>query len=203
MIDPADWLTAHGSSAIEVIGFLTGVLNVYLVTRENLWSWPLGVVNASMYIMVFARAGLYSDTALQAVYLVLSLYGWYHWLRGGPQRAPVVVTETPRRAAVMLVVVALPAWWLVFSITSRIPGSRLALLDAALAVGSLAAQWMMTRKYAETWLVWIVIDVVYVGVFIARDLRLTAVLYAIFFLLAVYGHFQWKRSLVRSSRASS
>ncbi len=203
MIDLADWLTAHGSSAIEVIGFLTGVLNVYLVTRENLWSWPLGVVNALMYIVVFARAGLYSDTGLQAIYVVLSLYGWWHWVRGGPQRASLAVTHTPRREAQLLTAATLFAWLLVFSVTSRIPGSRLPLLDSALAVGSLAAQWMMTRKFAETWVVWIVIDAAYVGVFVVRGLRLTAVLYAIFFLLAVYGHFEWKRSFARSSRASS
>ena len=194
-----DWLTAHGSSGTEVLGFITGVLNVYLVTRENIWSWPLGVLNALLYIVVFARAGLYSDTGLQVVYFVLSFYGWWHWLRGGPQHASVVVTRTSAKLALTLAGLGIVCWMLVFTITSRIPGSKLPLLDAALAVSSLIAQWMMTRKLLENWAIWIVLDVVYVGVFLVRDLRLTALLYAVFLILAIIGHLEWKRSYERTS----
>lgn len=198
-----DWLTAHGSSGTELLGFITGVLNVYLVTRENIWSWPLGVLNALLYIVVFARAGLYSDTGLQVVYFVLSFYGWWHWLRGGPKRAAVVVTRTSARLALRLAVLGAVSWVLVFMITSRIPGSKLPLLDAALAVSSLIAQWMMTRKLLENWALWIALDVVYVGVFLVRGLRLTALLYSVFLLLAIIGHIEWKRSLGRTSLALS
>ncbi len=197
------WLVAHGSSGTELLGFITGVLNVYLVTRENIWSWPLGVANAVFYMVVFSRAGLYSDTGLQLFYFVLSLYGWWHWLRGAPQESTLLVTRTSARLATILAAVALLLWLAVFSITSRIPGSKLPLLDAALAVGSLIAQWMMTRKLLENWTLWIVLDVAYVGVFLVRGLRLTALLYAVFLLLAIFGHFEWKRSFNRTSSASS
>ncbi len=203
MNDLADWLAAHGSSGTELLGFLSGVLNVYLVTRENIWSWPLGVLNALLYIVVFARAGLYSDTGLQLFYLVLSFYGWWHWLRGDPGQHRVVVTRTPLRQAAMLTALAVVGWMLVYAITSRIPGSKLPLLDAALAVSSLIAQWMMTRKLLENWSLWIVLDVVYVGVFVVRGLRLTAILYAVFLVLAIIGHVQWKRSFARTSPALS
>ena len=203
MNDLADWLAAHGSSGTELLGFITGVLNVYLVTRENIWSWPLGVLNAGFYIVVFARSGLYSDTGLQVVYLVLSFYGWWHWLRGDPAQHEVLVTRTGTRHAAILAVIAVALWGLVFSITSRIPGTKLPLLDAALAVSSLIAQWMMTRKLLENWALWIALDVIYVGVFIMRGLRLTAILYAVFLLLAILGHIEWKRSFARTSRASS
>jgi len=192
------WLAAHGSSGTELLGFITGVLNVYLVTRENIWSWPLGVLNALFYIVVFARSGLYSDTGLQVVYFVLSFYGWWHWLRGGPQREAVVVTRASAALALRLAALGLVCWMIVFTITSRIPGSKLPLLDAALAVGSLIAQWMMTRKLLENWTIWIVLDVVYVGVFLARGLGLTALLYAVFLILAIIGHFEWKRSYARN-----
>ena len=198
-----DWLTAHGSSGTELLGFITGVLNVYLVTRENIWSWPLGVLNALLYIVVFARAGLYSDTGLQVVYFVLSFYGWWHWLRGGPKRAAVVVTRTNARLALRLAALGAVGWLLVFTITSRIPGSKLPLLDAALAVSSVIAQWMMTRKLLENWALWIALDVVYVGVFLVRGLRLTALLYTVFLILAIIGHIEWKRSLGRTSHALS
>lgn len=188
------WLTAHGSSCAEAFGFVTGVANVWLVTRESLWCWPLGVLNAVFYMVVFARAGLYSDTGLQVVYFTLSLYGWWHWWRGDPRREPVVVTRTAPRLGATLALIVLVVWVLLATITSRIPGAALPWLDAILVAVSLVAQWMMTRKLLENWLLWIGVDVAYIGVFINRGLPLTAVLYAVFLGLATLGYVQWRRS---------
>ena len=197
------WLSAHGSSCAELFGFVCGVINVYLATRENIWSWPFGVLNAGFYIVVFGRAGLYSDTGLQVVYFVLSFYGWWHWLRGDADRATVLVTRTSVRLWVRLLGIAAITWLLLYSVTSRIPGAKLPMLDAALVALSLIAQWMMTRKLLENWALWVALDVVYVGVFVARGLLLTAVLYLVFLGLAIFGHFEWTRSFQRSSRVSS
>lgn len=201
--DPCAWLVAHGSSCAELFGFITGVLNVWLVTRENIWSWPLGVLNAGFYIVVFARTGLYSDTGLQVVYLVLSLYGWWHWLRGGPRHDAVVVTRTPRRTAAVMAAIALVSWVTLATITRRMPGAALPWLDAALVSVSLVAQYMMTRKLLENWLLWIAVDVVYIGLFINRQLPLTAILYAVFLVLAIIGYVQWHRSAARTRLANS
>ncbi|WP_309673019.1 nicotinamide riboside transporter PnuC [Gemmatimonas sp.] len=200
--EPCAWLVAHGSSCAELLGFITGVLNVWLVTRENIWSWPLGVLNAGFYIVVFARTGLYSDTGLQVVYLVLSLYGWWHWLRGGPRHAAVVVTRTTRRTAMIMAAIGLVAWVSLATVTQRLPGAALPWLDAALVSISLVAQYMMTRKLLENWLLWIAVDVVYVGLFINRQLPLTAILYAVFLVLAIIGYVQWHRSAARTRLAS-
>lgn len=196
------WLDAHGSSCLELAGFIFGVVNVWLATRESVWSWPTGIVNATMYTLVFAREGLYSDTGLQVVYLMLSVYGWYAWLRGGPSHGRLFVTRTPRMVGVAVAVSAAGMWLLLWSITSRIPGAALAPFDAALVAASLAAQFMMTRKYRECWLVWIVTDVAYVGMFAWKGLALTAVLYAIFTALAIKGHRDWTRSYARVLRDS-
>ncbi|WP_396213445.1 nicotinamide riboside transporter PnuC [Gemmatimonas sp.] len=198
-----DWLVAHGSSCLELFGFVTGVANVWLVTRQSTWSWPLGVLNAVVYLVVFARAGLYSDTGLQVVYFVLSLYGWWHWTRGGAANsadgvyapAPLPVTSTSPRLAVLLAGVVLVTWVALAQITSRIPGAALPWLDALLVAVSLVAQYMMTRKLLANWLLWIAADVVYVGLFINRGLPLTAVLYTIFLALAIWGYISWRRSM--------
>lgn len=188
------WLDAHGSSCAEAFGFITGVLNVWLVTRQSLWSWPLGVLNAVFYAIVFARAGLYSDTGLQGVYFVLSLYGWWYWWRGGSERAPLPVVRTPSQIAWWLVAIGTAAWVLLATVTSRIPGAALPWVDAALVATSLVAMWMMTRKMLENWLLWIAVDVIYIGLFINRHLPLTAVLYTVFLGLAVHGYRAWQRS---------
>ncbi|WP_411280640.1 nicotinamide riboside transporter PnuC [Gemmatimonas sp.] len=201
--NPCAWLAAHGSSCPELFGFITGVLNVWLVTRENIWSWPLGVLNAGFYVVVFARTGLYSDTGLQVVYMVLSFYGWWHWLRGGPNHDAVVVTRTARRTALLMTAIGLVSWITLATITRRMPGAALPWLDAALVSISLVAQYMMTRKLLENWLLWIAVDVVYIGLFINRQLPLTAMLYAVFLVLAIIGYLQWHRSATRSRLANS
>lgn len=200
---PCAWLAAHGSSCAELVGFITGVLNVWLVTRENIWSWPLGVLNAGFYIVVFARTGLYSDTGLQVAYLVLSLYGWWHWRRGSTKHAAVVVTRTPPRTAVFLAAIALAAWVALATITRQLPGAALPWLDAALVSVSLVAQYMMTRKLLEHWWLWIAVDVVYIGMFLNRQLPLTAILYAVFLVLAIIGSVQWHRSAARTRLATA
>ena len=194
------WLIAHGSSCAELFGFITGVLNVWLVTRENIWSWPLGVLNAGFYIVVFARTGLYSDTGLQVVYFTLSFYGWWHWARRDASRAPLVVTRASLRLLWFLTALCLGIWFVLYTITSRIPGVAMPRLDAALVAVSLIAQWMMTRKLLENWLLWIAVDVVYVPLFLVRGLRLTAALYTAFLILAIIGLVQWHRSANRTNR---
>lgn len=202
MTDLCAWLGANNSSCMELVGFITGVLNVWLVTRENIWSWPIGVINAGFYAMVFVRVGLYSDTGLQVVYIVLSLYGWWYWWRGGPARAPLPVTRTSPRVWLVLAAIVLTTWLVLASVTSRIPGNALPYIDAALVSVSLVAMWMMTRKLLENWMLWIAADIVYVGLFYSRGLRLTAVLYAVFLVLAIIGLVQWKRSADREGIAA-
>ncbi len=211
MTDFSAWLIAHGTSWMELLGFISGALCVWLVTRESIWNWPLGVITAGFYIAVFGRAGLYSDTGLQVVYLVLSFYGWYHWLRGDARRAggdaaspmPLAVTRVPSREVLLLGAAGVAMWLLFYAISSRLPGTKSPLLDAALTATSLVAQYMMTRKYLENWTLWIAVDVVYIGLFVVRGLRLTAVLYAVYLVLAIIGYLQWKRSIARTSPASS
>ena len=192
------WLNNYGTSCLELAGFIFGVANVWLAARENVLSWPTGIVNASMYTVVFAREGLYSDTGLQVVYLLISIYGWYAWLRGGPRHSALRVTRTPARVGITVTVGALVGWAALWMVTSRIPGASLAPLDAALVASSLAAMLMMTRKYLECWAVWIIIDVVYVAMFAYKGLLLTSVLYAIFVWLAIQGHRQWTRSYAKT-----
>ncbi|MCU0635713.1 MAG: nicotinamide riboside transporter PnuC [Gemmatimonadaceae bacterium] len=197
------WLTAQGSSLLELLGFITGVANVWLTVRERLWAWPVGIVNALVYVVIFARAGLYSDTGLQLVYLSLSAYGWWHWARGGPSAGRLAVSRTPPGEAALTALAAVAAWGALAAITQRIPGARLATIDAALVAGSLAAQWLMTRKYVECWWGWLLVNTGYVALFLSRGLRLTAVLYAIYWGLALVGAMHWHRTWQQHRSASA
>lgn len=197
------WLTAHGSSCLEAVAVIFGIISVYLSTRENIWSWPTALINVALFSALFLETGLYSDTGLQVVYFVLSLYGWYQWLYGGAGRTASRVSRTPQRTWMVLAVIAIVMWLILGTITSRLPGTALPYVDAATTTISLIAQWMMTRKLLENWLIWIAVDVVYVGMFIFKGLYLTAFNYGIYLALAVLGYAAWKRSLETTSSFAS
>ena len=190
---PEPWLLEW--SPLEAIAAGFGVISVYLSTRQNIWSWPTAIINVSLYIIVFYQGRLYGQMALQPVYLTLSIYGWYQWLHGGQQHSKLLVSRAPRRLLLWLGIFNIAAWILVAMILRRtdaaLPG-----LDALLTTTSLVAQWMMTRKVLENWLLWIAVDIVYVPMFISQGLYATAMLYAAFLVLAVMGFVDWRRSVV-------
>lgn len=125
------WLAAHGSSCLEAIAVIFGIVSVYLSTQKNIWSWPTALVNAALFSDLFFRSGLYSNTGLQVVYFVLSLYGWYEWLYGGAGHTAITVSRTSRKTWIVLGGIGVVAWTLLESIASRLPGTALPYVDAA------------------------------------------------------------------------
>ena len=182
-------------SALEVIAAAFGVISVYLSTRQNIWSWPTAIVNVALYTVVFFQGRLYGQMGLQPIYLALSVYGWYQWLHGGEQHTELRVSRASPRLLGALAALNL-VLWLVLAAVLRQTDAALPWLDALLTTTSLVAQWMMTRKILQNWLIWIAVDVVYVPMFVSQGLYATAVLYAAFLVLAVMGYVEWRRSLV-------
>src|SRR5687767_2672754 len=179
---------------IEAAAVAFGIVSVFLSARQNVWNWPLGIINVALYIIVFHDAKLYADMGLQAVYVVLAVYGWWHWLHGGADHGTLRVSRVPPREVVLLTIAFLVGTASLSTLLSRTTDASLPLADSALTAASLVAQYMMTRKYVECWLVWIVADVAYVAMFIYKSLWLTAGLYLVFCVLAVVGWRQWRAS---------
>ncbi|HEX8150813.1 MAG TPA: nicotinamide riboside transporter PnuC [Pyrinomonadaceae bacterium] len=190
-------LTPFGMT--EALGFVTGALCVYLVVRENVWNFPVGIANNAFFLVLFAGARLYGDAALQVVYIALGFQGWYLWLRGGENRTPLRVGRASRRllAGVAAFVVAGTAALTLFF---RYVNDSAPFLDAFTTVLSLGAQYLLNRKAVENWWLWITADVVYIYLYAARGLQLTAVLYLVFLCLCVAGLRSWLRTMSARGR---
>ncbi len=180
---------------LELVAVAFGALTVWLSTRQHISAWPTALVNATLYFVVFQRAQIYANMGLQVVYFALSCYGWYAWKYGGADHTGVVVTRTSRALALRLLAIGAAVAALLGWALARWTDAATPWLDSGTTATSLVAQWMMTRKYLENWLVWIVVDVVYVGMYIAQGLRPTAALYTLFLVLATMGYLSWRRSL--------
>jgi nicotinamide mononucleotide transporter len=182
-------------SLLELFAAIIGAVSVWLSVRQNILSWPTAIVNVILYVVVFYQAKLYADMGLQVVYAVLSIYGWYEWLYGGEGRSELRVTRTGPGLAALLTLIALSGSVLLGTLLRHATDAALPYMDSFLSSTSLVAQWMMTRKKLENWLVWIAVDVLYVGMFIFKGLYLTAGLYLVFLALAVKGYVDWRRSM--------
>ncbi len=182
-------------SPFELFAAVVGAISVYLSVRQNIWSWPTGIVNVLAYTVVFFQEKLYADMGLQVIYAVLSVYGWYEWLHGGENKTELHVTKTNGRLAGMLTAIGLVGFAGLGVILSKTTDAALPFMDSFLSSTSLVAQWMMTRKKLENWLVWIFVDVLYVGMFIYKHLYVTAGLYVVFLFLAARGYIDWRRSM--------
>ncbi|TNF79399.1 MAG: nicotinamide riboside transporter PnuC [Acidobacteria bacterium] len=181
--------------SIELLAVTLTLVAVYLTTRQVIWCWPLGMVSVTLYALVFYNARLYADMGLQALYFGLAVYGWWAWLHGGEEHGELEVSLASNRARIVVVAIGALAGILLGYSLSRLTDASLPFMDSILTSFSIAAQWMQTRKLLEAWLVWLGVDVFYVGMFLYKGLYPTAGLYAVFLCLAVVGFVEWRRSM--------
>jgi nicotinamide mononucleotide transporter len=182
---------------IEWTAVATGVLCVYLLTKENIWSWPFGLLSTTLLIIVFFHAKLYSDMLENFIYTFLQIYGWWFWLHGRKKKQ--------NEKTVPIVQLSRTKWFFVGSIIAvgsaalgygmaTYTDADFAYLDAFTTVTSLVAQWLLNRKVLENWLLWITIDVLGIGIYWLKGLHSVALLYVLFLGLATKGYIDWRRS---------
>lgn len=189
---PAYW---NQDFVIEVVGVVTGLLCVALAARQNIWTFPVALVSVTLYIYVFYEARLYADMGLQVMFAGLNFYGWYLWLHKGSQRQERPVTTTTRKQwAYLAVLVPLFTVGLGYFLHAN-TNADLAFWDAGTTAVSLGAQWLMSRKKLENWLIWIAVDAVYVPIYLYKGLYPTAGLYFLYLGLAWWGYRDWKKSM--------
>ncbi|MGW5849497.1 nicotinamide riboside transporter PnuC [Streptomyces sp. NPDC055254] len=181
----------------EVLGFATGALCVWLVARQHIANWPVGIANNVFFIVLFAQAGLYADAGLQIVFIALAGYGWWSWTHGGgPGTAESLpVRRTTRAEWLWLAAAGAVAVLALTLLLDRATDSNVPFWDALTTGLSLAATYGQCRKLVESWWLWIAADLVYIPLYAYKGLYLTAVLYVGFLALCVLGLTGWRRTL--------
>lgn len=175
----------------ELAGFVTGAACVYLTVKANILNFPVGLANDAFFLVLFLSAGLYADSALQIVYLVLGAIGWWQWVYGGAGRTRLVVTRASSTELVILVgLVAAATVPLTIILTSA--HDIAPFWDALTTSLSLAAQWLLNTKKVQNWYFWIAADVFYVPLYFVKDLWMTAIVYAVFLAMCVAGLRAWR-----------
>jgi nicotinamide mononucleotide transporter len=178
---------------VELAGFVTTWVGIWLTTKRLLACWPVVLVADIFYLVVFYQAKLFSDALLQVFFVAFTLYGWWHWWRGVRTEGEVRVVPLSMRGwlggLVAGAIGAVLLGWLMVRLGAALPH-----LDAALTSYSLVGSWWQARKHTANWWLWIAVDGVYIGEYAYKGLWLTAVLSVGLVALAVVGLRDWQRA---------
>ena len=185
-----DWW--HQQSLLEVVGVITGLLCVYLAAKNNIWNWPIAIISVAIYIFIFFDSHLYADMGLQVYFMVMNIYGWYYWAKkpADEAKSPVAIIK---QKEVWYSIAAIIVFTFILGTFLKYTPASYPYIDSFCTACSLVAQVWLARKILENWLIWIFVDIVYVGVYIFKGLHLTAGMYAIYVAIAAMGYIDWKK----------
>jgi nicotinamide mononucleotide transporter len=183
---------------IEAVATFFALGATWCSLKQNIHTWPLGIVAVCLYIIIFWQVQLYAEVGLQMIYIVLQAYGWRNWLSLLEKQPQQQISRLSYRQWSYLLLIGVLATLLLSEILLRYTDSDVVYWDVTTTVFSLLALWLMARKYIETWWLWFVIDFTYVGLFAYKQLYLTAGLNVIYLSLAIYGFLCWRRELYKS-----
>lgn len=181
-----------GSGFLEIVAVFLGIANIILLIRRSIWNYPFGILMVIIYGNIFFEHRLYSDSILQIFFLIIQCYGWWYWLKNKDGTGHVIVRKLKHSQylsyGVLSVVFALSLGFVMSNNTD----ADYPFWDSTIAALSVVAQILLSRRYLENWLVWVLVDAMAIGLFFLKGLTPTAVLYSIFLIMATIGWLKWK-----------
>lgn len=196
-------------SYLEFISVCFGLLAVYLAAKENILTWPLGLINIITAFFLFYRVQLYSDMFLQIYFFAISLYGWYFWRKEKTEHIPLKYLSFFEKAKVLIIILLgtfIFGWFiqdihLYFPKLFQVPASY-PYADTFIAVASIVANTLLARRVIENWVIWITVDVLCVFLYFDKNIKFIALEYFIFLLLAIFGLKSWRTLFLIQTKAT-
>ena len=184
-----------GKLALQLAGIVLGLLYLWLEYRATINLWIVGLIMPLVHGTLYYKAGLYADCSMQVYYVLAGLYGWLVW-RNAPKKSRYTrISGTPMRLVPRLAAIYATVHLLLYFLLSEFTDSTVPFWDGLTTALCVVAMWMLSRKYVEQWLVWLVVDVVTVGLYVYKGIPFTAGLYGLYSVLAVFGYVRWRRMM--------
>ncbi|MFV0555166.1 MAG: nicotinamide riboside transporter PnuC [Mangrovibacterium sp.] len=183
---------------IEIVGALISLIYLVLSVKQNIWTWAAGIACSLLYVVVFLDAKFYADMTLQVYYVLVSIYGWYFWAKGNPnkQMKTAEVSRTPGIVWLILFFVAMLCFVLIYFILNDYTDSPVPVGDAITTALSIVATWMLARKYLEHWILWIFIDAFSAYLYFEKGLYPTVILFVVYTMVAMCGFVAWNNQVI-------
>lgn len=187
---------------LDILGFTVGLIYLYLEYRASIWLWLASVVMPAVDMVLYYRAGLYADFGMAIYYCVAAIYGYAVWRFGAKkERCELPISHFPSRLVVPVGLLLLSIWWAIWWFLSRHTNSTVPVTDAFTTALSIVALWALARKYAEQWLMWLVVDAICCALYIYKGIPFKACIYGIYTLFAIFGYRKWLTMMVSSEQS--
>lgn len=191
---PEELIIWLGKNYVELLGSLLGLVYIFFSIRQSIFTWPVGLITSALYVYVFLSAKFYADMLLQVYYIAISIYGWYHWVKGNPSKnADLQVSRMPRSYYYPLLIVSVLLSLLFIFGLKNYTDSPVPVADSITTALSIVATWMLARKYYEHWMIWIFVDFFSAGLYVWKGLWMTAILFVVYTIMAILGYISWKK----------
>ena len=184
---------------LQIVGTLLGLIYLWLEYKANIWVWIVGAIMPMVHGVLYLESGIYADAAMQLYYVAAGIYGLAVWRRKPKRSDDGVIRRTPRSWIFPLVLVYALLHIALYFLLVEFTDSRVPLFDSMSTALSIVAMWMLSRKLVEQWLVWLVVDMISVGLYIYKGIPITAGLYTLYCVLAIAGYLRWKRQAYKSN----
>lgn len=181
-------------SDIEIAATLFGVANILLIIRRSVWNFPFALAMVTLYGFIFAEARLYSDAGLQIFFFIVNLYGWWSWSRSRAEGGTIRVRRLSPGMIFLCAAGSAAATLGWGGLMARLTDATHPFWDASIAMLSVTAQLLMAKRYLENWWWWIAVNALSIPLYLIKGLALTAALYGLFLVLALWGLIEWRRA---------
>ena len=188
-------------NTIEIFGLCAGTLSIALLIKQNIWTWPIGIAYTLASLYIFFTAKLYADFALHVFFLFMSFYGWYYWLQGNSTfDSELPVSRESKKVLAYSIIICVLAIILASNLFTMYTDAELPYWDNTTSILSVLAIWLQSRKKIESWVFWLIIDILSVGIYFYKDLYLYSLLYSIYVAMAFFGYATWLKSYRNEQR---
>ncbi|MDF3077749.1 MAG: nicotinamide mononucleotide transporter [Sphingobacteriaceae bacterium] len=181
------------TSWLEWLGTITGFACVYLAAKQHILNWPVSIVSIIASAVVYYNSKLYGDAVLQGYFLFTAVYGWYYWIKRKQEDEKPIVSLNKTEFALAIGSIAVLSILLGLFLDHFTP-TNVPYADGFCTAMSFVAQYLMTRKVLQNWILWIVVDICYVPLLVYKELMSFALLYMLFVALAIIGYIDWKKT---------
>lgn len=181
---------------LEIAANIVMVAAVFLAARNHWSTWPLGVIGCILFAALFFKAKLYADTTLQIFFIATNLIGWWMWNKPAGRAGDLPITRvSPYTVILILMPLAIATALAYGTLLARTTDAHFPVIDSFVLTFSVAAQFLLMARKLETWIFWIIVDIIAVPLFASRGLYLTSFVYVLFLGNAVYGFMNWRKEM--------
>ena len=190
----------HGLRILDILGAVVGLVYIYLEYRASIYLWLVGIIMPLIDMWLYFEAGLYADFGMAIYYALAALYGYAVWkwgfrLRSSERKEPPEISHIPGKQALYATFAFLIVWLALYEILVHFTNSTVPVNDSFTSALSIIALWVLSRKYVEQWLLWLVVDGISCGLYIYKGIPFKAGLYGLYVFIAILGYFKWKRMM--------